>query len=58
MVDALHTIVHEVDLTLAVKDGSAALTIPADSKPGALVVRDSASATEVEIDVAEAPAGK
>jgi hypothetical protein len=45
-------------MKLAVKDGSASLTIPADSKPGALVVRDSASATEVEIDVAEAPAGK
>ena len=45
-------------MKLAVKDGTASLTIPADSKPGALVVRDSASATEVEIGIAEAPAGK
>ena len=44
-------------MKLAVKDGSASLTIPADAKPGLLVVRDSASATEVEIDVTDKPAG-
>jgi len=42
-----------------VKGGKAELTIPADFKPGTLVVRDSASASEVEIDVtAPAEAGK
>jgi hypothetical protein len=46
-------------MKLAVKDGKAELTIPADAKPAALIVRDSASPSEVEIDVtAPAEAGK
>ena len=46
-------------MKLAVKDGKAELTIPADAKPAALIVRDSASPSEVEIEVtAPAEAGK
>ncbi|HEX5051636.1 MAG TPA: hypothetical protein VFZ65_07695 [Planctomycetota bacterium] len=38
---------------LPVASGSATLTIPAGSKPGTLVVRDTVSGTEVEITVVE-----
>ncbi len=44
-------------MKLTVKDGAASLTVPTDAKPGAWIVRDSASATEVEIDITDKPAG-
>lgn len=45
-------------IKLPVKDGVTSYTVKDNQGPGKLVVRDSASGTEVEIDVLEKPAGK